>query len=186
MASVSCSVDTAICMQAAAARQVRMSLQSKAGRAPPPSPHSPMVPPDCSIACLPLTAHTHPAPTAVCLAYSCLCRVLLLTLFCDCMLIHTFSTIVSAYSHLFLSVHTCHTGSYVSTSLYICPYQFSSYLPLPTHTCSHVTFLHVHACSQQDIIGHSYLCPCTPVHTCTNYAYLSFSTPDHACCECTY
>lgn len=136
--------------------------------------------------CLPSTAHTHPAPTAVCLAHSCLCHVLLLTCFCDCILIHTFSTTVSAYSHPFLSVHTCYTGSYVSTSLYICPYQLSSYLPLPTHTCSHVTFLHVHACSQQDIIGHSYLCPCTPVHTCTNYAYLSFSTPDHACCGCTY
>lgn len=134
MASVSCSVDTAICMQAAAARQVRMSLQSKAGRAPPPSPHSPMVPPDCSIACLPLTAHTHPAPTTVCLAHSCLCHVLLLTLFCDCILIHTFSTTVSACSHLFLSVHTCHTGSYVSTSLYICPYQLSSYIPAPTYT----------------------------------------------------
>lgn len=116
-----------------------------------------MLPPDCGIACI-LPALTHSVPTVVCLTHSCLSCVLLLTFCCDYILIHTFPR-----QSLRLSMHatlapTCpHISTSVPTNL--------SHLSALTYTYW-FTQPSPCACSQQNTLGHAYLCLHTPVHTC--------------------
>lgn len=181
MASASCYVDTAICMQAAAAKQVRVTLQSKAGtKLPPTPPHashaspSPTSPPTATgiwalrhlqgRCCLPLTAQTHTVPTTISLAHTCPCL---------CPAAHTF-IVTNAFFHgsfyIFTSVPICPYLSHLSLHGYIYLYlspliHIYSYLPLPTHTCSHI-FLQAHASSQKVILAHTRLYLHTSAHTC--------------------
>lgn len=167
-ASVSCSADTAICTQAAAARQVRMSLQSKAGLTfPPTPPHAPRPPPSAGMrdidwqgrCCLLNELASCPSLPTQCLQFVCLAHCLCCVphFFCDYISIHTFS-------QQCLHIHTCFCLFLHATLAPTCPRistsvpTNSSYLPLPTHTCCPHSFLHAHASSQQDVPDHACLC----------------------------
>lgn len=170
-ASASCSVDTAICMQAAAAK-----LVSRANLPPPPS-HAPrdlptptptpgiwalrhlfageVLPPDLGIACvLPALDCTHPSSP-----YNC----------CPCPCLSMPMSSCSHFSCDYMLVHTFHGSSCIFTLAPICPCLPHSSLHVHISLICPCQLISIHTCPSLLILVHSSFSKLTPAHS---WAYL--------------
>lgn len=124
------------------------------------------------VPCLPLTAHTHPAPTTVALARACPCLCLAAHTFLVTTCWSTLFMAVPAYSHLLASVPAnsylfIPAPTYLYLSIHPSP---SSCLLTAGHTCSHLP-VSTHTCP--------YLFP--TAHDCLHelcFSLLLYTCPD--------